>query len=291
MRFPRVLVLGATGRIGGILRQVWPRLGARGEILWQTRQEREEPGWIRVDPLQEPEELALAAEGRDVILCLSGVVAPRATQEADPAAALEQNSTLAEAAIRAAAGTGARVILTSSAAVYGGGSGPMTEKAVPAPATPYGMSKLEMERRGVRLAAELGVPVTSLRIGNIAGVDAILGGWQPGFRLDRFPDGRTPRRSYIGLVTLARVLAELTTVPGLPPVLNIATPGTVEMGALLDAAGLDWTPRAPDDTALAEVCLSVDRLERLVTLPDGAGRPDRLVEEWRSLAPDTETER
>ena len=290
MRFPRVLVLGATGRIGGILRQVWPRLGAQGEILWQTRQDRDKPGWIRVDPLQEPEELARAAEGQEVVLCLSGVVPPRAAQEADPAAALNLNSALAAAAIRAGAASGARVLLASSAAVYGGGSGPLTEETAPAPATPYGQSKVDMEILATQLGAELGVPVTSLRIGNIAGADAILGGWRPGFRLDRFPDGQTPRRSYIGLVTLARVLAELTTVPSLPPVLNIAAPGTVEMGALLDAAGLGWTPRAPDDTALAEVCLSVRRLEHLVTLPDGAGQPDRLVEEWRSLAPDTEQE-
>lgn len=144
-----------------------------------------------------------------------------------------------------------------------------------------------MEARAAELGAELGVSVTSLRIGNIAGIDAILGGWRPGFQLDQFRDGRTPRRSYIGLVTLARVLGDLV-APGivpdtLPEILNVAAPGTVEMGALLDAAGLAWTPRAAPEGAIARVCLSTRVLERFTPLSDTDGTASAMVAEWRSL--------
>ena len=140
-----------------------------------------------------------------------------------------------------------------------------------------------MERQGARLAAELGVRVSSLRIGNIAGLDAILGGWRPGFQLDRFPDGRTPRRSYIGVETLARVLGDLAAAPDLPAVLNVAAPGAVEMGALLEAAGLGWTARPAPATAIAEVRLGVQALERVTDLTQAEGLPATLVTQWRKL--------
>ena len=186
MHFPPILVLGATGRIGGLLRKTWPEAAAR----WQTRRGVPGPGWVRCDPLADPGGLA------------------------------------------------------SSAAVYGAQAGLLAETAPPAPLSDYARIKIGMEQQGAELGQSLDVPVCALRIGNIAGVDAILGGWRVGFRLDRFEDGTTPRRSYIGVKTLARTLLALSRCRDLPPVLNVAAPGVTEMGALLDAAGLDWT-RSP----------------------------------------------
>ena len=254
MQFSRVLVLGATGRIGGILRAY---VGDAGDFRWQARGAAPSdagPGdWVICDPLHNPAGLARAAEGCGAILCLSGVTHARLAQ--DGGADLAQNSDLALAAIRAGAAVGARVrvLLTSSAAVYGAQSGSLAEDAPLRPANAYGVAKVEMEERGAVLGAELGVAVTSLRIGNIAGLDAILGGWRPGFRLDRFADGRSPRRSYIGLATLARTLRELPLMEGLPGALNIAEPGMVEMGALLDAASLAWEAQEAPETAIPEV--------------------------------------
>ena len=149
------------------------------------------------------------------------------------------------------------------------------------PVSDYGRAKAEMERRGAALAAELGVQVCALRIGNIAGVDAILGGWKPGFQLDQFVDGRTPRRSYIGVVSLARVLGDLMLAENLPQALNLASPGVAEMGALLDAAGLTWVPRPAPSEAIEEVCLSTRALQRVSRLEtvSAAG----LVEQWQHL--------
>ena len=54
------------------------------------------------------------------------------------------------------------------------------------------------------------------------------------------------------------------------------------MGALLDAAGLAWTPRPAPAGALPEVALDVAALQRLC--PVAPAGPAELVAEWRALA-------
>ena len=269
-----VLVLGATGRIGRVLRQCW---AGQGDILWQSRRPQEGAGWAVVSPLDDPGALRDAASGRQ-ILCLAGSVPSRGGP-------MDDNIRLVEAALQSA-DPGARVLLTSSAAVYGAGSGPLPETSALAPANGYGRAKAAREAAAARLAAARGVRACALRIGNIAGLDAALGGWHPGFRLDSFPDGATPRRSYIGLCTLARVLAALLNAPELPPVLNVAAPGTIEMGELLNAAGCECRLRPAPQEAIARVELDVRLLTAL--LPEGllsAADAAAMVREWSSLEP------
>lgn len=296
MRIPRVLVLGATGRIGAILRKCWPVGGIGGgigaDILWQTRHPIDGSGattgcavgesWVTLDPLIQPDALARAATGCSAILCLAGVVSePDLGPDLGRNGRMDDNSALAEAAVRAGAAARAQVVLASSAAVYGNQPGVLTESASLAPMSDYGRAKVRMETRAAALAAELGVRVCALRIGNIAGIDAILGGWAPGFRLDQFADGRTPQRSYIGLRTLARVLGDLMVAKHLPGVLNIVSPGVIDMGALLDAADLAWEPRPAPQSAIAQLCLSTRALERFTSLQEAS--TDTLVAEWRAL--------
>ena len=274
---PKLLVLGASGRIGGILRRFW----SHESVAWQRRAG-PAPGWAIFDPLAEPDALARAASGCHAILCLAGVVPGQVGRGGN----LGDNTTLAKAAVRAGAASGASVFLASSAAVYGAAKGVLAENMAPTPVSDYGRAKVAMERRGAALAAELGVRVCALRIGNIAGVDAILGGWRPGFQLDQFGDGRTPRRSYIGVKTLARILGDLVLgdlmlVEDLPPALNIAAPGVVEMGALLDAAGLAWTPRPAGQAAIEQVCLSTRALEKVSRLETMSA--EALVKEWHGF--------
>lgn len=283
MPFPQVLVLGATGRLGTILRRFLPPAG-RGRMRWQARREMPGPGWLFFDPLADGAALARAAEGCDAILCLAGVTPARAASGAE----LADNAALARAAVRAAGQGGCpRVLLASSAAVYGRARGLLREDMAPAPVSDYGRAKALMEERAAEAGAREGVAVTSLRIGNVAGADAILGGWRPGFRLDRFPDGRTPRRSYVGPATLARVLADLLAAPGrLPGALNLAAPGVVEMGALLDAAGLGWRARPAPPEAVAEVRLDLSRLLRLTSFAPAESRPETMVAQWHALEED-----
>jgi len=288
--FPRILVLGASGRLGAMLRQIWPA----GQGLWQARPGSESglgqggAEWLRFDPLGEPAALSAAAARADAILCLAGVTPAAAARGAD----MGDNIALGLAAVRAGArgddGAGVPVLLASSAAVYGAQGGLLSETAPLVPVSAYGRAKAGMEARAADLAAELGVAVTSLRIGNVAGADVLLGGWRAGFALDRFADGRTPRRSYIGPATLARVLGDLAARAmrrrDLPGALNIAAPGAVEMGALLDAAGLAWAPRPAPQGAIPEVALDVTALAGLVPLDPKAGTAQMLVAEWRALA-------
>ncbi|APG49368.1 NAD-dependent epimerase/dehydratase family protein [Phaeobacter porticola] len=281
MRFPPTLrpalILGASGRIGGILRHQWASAGA--DLRWQRRArpdgaETEVQGWHVFDPLADPEALAEAARGAAAILCLAGPVPGGAAGHDLSARQLVQHRDLALAALEAAAhvrdagagagvetGTGApRVLLASSAAVYGAAPGSLSEDTPLAPVAPYGAAKAEMEQAAQARAAELGLEITLFRIGNIAGLDAILGGWRAGFCLDQLANGQTPRRSYIGPRTLAEVLAALLRCPDLPQVLNIAQPGAVAMGDLLQAAGLEFARRPAPAQAIAEVQLDVARL-------------------------------
>lgn len=281
MPFPALLVLGATGRIGQVLRHCWA--GEADRVLWQGRHRPAGAAgaWAIHDPLRDTGAGAQAAQGRAVILCLAGVTPAQAARGAD----FEDNLRLAEAAIRAGAVSGARVLLASSAAVYGNRPGLLGETLPPAPINAYGRAKARMEAQGAALAADLGVRLTSLRIGNIAGLDAILGGWRAGFELDVLPDGTAPRRSYIGLSDLARALGAVVAAPELPAVVNIACPGTVAMGDLLDAAGLGWSARTAPAGVIARVELDTARLAALSPVGAVPAEPAALVADWRRLKP------
>ena len=217
---------------------------------------------LELDLLADGAKGAEVAQGADAAICLAGVVPGRGD--------LAHNTDLAIAAIDAAANSSvSTVILCSSAAVYGRGDSAWKEDVRATPISAYGEAKLHMEQEARDHAAKSGLRVCSLRIGNIAGADAILGGWTPGFTLDQLPDGTTPLRSYIGPRGFAAVLANLVAqADQLPDVLNLAVPKPVRMGDLLNSAGLSWSPRAASEDTIAEVVLNVDRLQELVTIDD-----------------------
>jgi len=273
----RVLVIGATGRLGRMLQWGWR---ARSDLapVWQSRRAVARPGWVQADPLGDAAGLAAVCAGADAVLLLAGTT-PGSGQD------LALNRALALAARDAAGAT--PLLVASSASVYGRARGPCREDDRCAPGSAYGRAKLTMEQ--AVLAG--GGPVTCLRIGNVAGADQILGQLTPGapaLVLDQFPDGRTPRRSYVGPAGLARILADLVALARagtrLPPVLNLACPGTVEMGALLDAVPHGWTARPAGPDAIAEVALDTTRLAALVPLGPGCGQAPALVAEWRDYA-------
>lgn len=269
----QILVMGAGGRIGKILRTCWPQ----GLALWQIRQPSCQPDWITVSPLAEPEALAAAAQQRqvDTILCLAGVTRPIRHKE------MRDNVDLALVAVRAGAVARARVVLCSSSAVYGKTPGLLSETTPVAPITDYGAAKAQMEIEALTLAAELNVPTCCLRIGNVAGADAALGGWTPACQMDQYPDGATPARSYIGPQTLARVMRDMCARSDLPDVLNVAAPGLIQMGDLLTAAGRAWAPRPAPESALREVELDVTRLTRLI--PIAPATPEALAQDCQNL--------
>lgn len=276
-----VLVLGSTGRIGRVLRHVWHRMPQGKTVpIWQSRERG--AGLFHWDILSGP---CPGLPQGGVVLCLAGVTRGTVDQ-------LEANTTIAMAACRAAEAYGARhVFLASSAAVYGPSAEALTEDMALAPLGAYGKAKARMERAGLAWAKGAKPGLTLLRIGNVAGLDALLGG----LRQDRpavldpvSGQAGGPRRSYIGPVSLARLLFRLAEMAAagspLPQVLNIAAAPPVSMASLLDAAGAPWRygPENPD--VLPCVALSTARLRAI--LPDHvpAADPAALVAEWREVA-------
>lgn len=252
-----VVVLGAGGRLGRLLAPRWP-----DGVRWLTRAD--------VDVL-DAGALAHALTGASAVLCLAGV-----TNGTDRAMSL--NTTLARAALDAAARAQAgRVFLFSSAAVYGAQGGRLPEDGPTAATSDYGEAKIAMEE----MAATHPHPSTVLRLGNVAGADAILDRWRPGFALDTFPDGSTPKRSYIGPDTLVRALRTLAGQHDLPAILNLCAPGCVEMGALLDAAGLAWAHRPATDKTIGEVWLDTRVLETIVAFSPTDSTPAGIVADWQ----------
>ncbi len=269
-----VALLGASGRLGQMISALWP-----DDTPLVRHSTQQKPGFLVFDLTLESERAARALEGGRAVICLSGVTDARVRATGD---VYSRNTDLALAAVRAAQQSGAgRVFLASSAAVYCAQGGVLSEEGLCTPISDYGRAKLEMEQTVLSEAKVLGHPVTALRIGNVAGADAILGGWHEGMQIDQLPDGRAPRRSYIGPHTLTRVLHQLCQADQLPDVMNIAAPGAIEMGDLLDTAGLPWQPRAAGPGVIEEVTLDTKRLAAHVPLPALAGSAQELVAEWR----------
>lgn len=156
------LVLGAGGFFGGWIRRVFEAGGGRVTAPARDRLDLTDPKAVAA---------AVAAARPDVIVNAAGMSSPRACHE-DPAGCLEANVAgtfnLLEAA--AAEAPGARLVLLSSAAVYGPGAGELlTEEDLPAPRSAYGASKLAAEMLTGQYVREGRLEATTLRVFNLAG--------------------------------------------------------------------------------------------------------------------------
>lgn len=256
---------GGTGRLGRLLHAAW---AGQGGLAWPGRPGAD-GGWP-----------GFQAPPGAVILHLAGVTRPGDT----PFAA---NLDLARHLVAAASRIGAaRVLFASTVAVYRPGPEPMDEATPPDPQSDYGRSKLAAEEILARGLAPLGIRLTVLRIANVAGADALLGGAsaRPGQTvvLDPVPGQPAgPERSYVGPLTLARVLAALAARADLPPVLNLAQPGALGMADLVAAAGLPWSWGPARSGTVPRVVVDVARLAALVPLDPAT--PDGLVAELAAL--------
>lgn len=262
------LILGAGGRIGRAFRILeagghWPEAE---RPLWHARAHGDYSWNILSEPAPRDERLASAS---GMIVLAGG----RAGGDLPPGEA----AALVDAALDLAAREGiGPVLLCSSQAVYGAAPGPHSENDPIAPQSPYGLAKRAMEEAA-------GTDACCLRIGNVAGCDMLLRNAALGpVTLDRFSDGNSPRRCYIGPLSLARVMIGLLRAGrDLPAVLNVAAPGTVSMSALLDAALVRFVWRPAPEGALPDLRLDLSRLAGLVPLNPDWGEPGTLVSEAR----------
>ena len=260
-------------------------MGVAQSLIWQGRNAAPN-GFLKWDMLVEPYPGPPLTSG--IVLNLAGVTP-------GPGRDVDQNVPLALVACNVAKQAGARhVFIVSSAAVYGPGTGTdLTEDTPLNPINPYGRAKVAMEIAVQQWqAAQTGrtPAITILRIGNILGLDALIGAASPtkSVILDPVPDALGgPVRSYIGPCSLAQVLAQLCYAAlqskPLPSVINIAAAPPVAMAALLDVANQPWHYGPPNPAVVARVVLATDRLQAIAPLPPSAGLPSTMIAEWHTL--------
>ena len=166
----RILVTGHTGFLGSVL---VPELEAAGHQLTGLSLSGGGDG-IACD-LTDPVATAAALEGLkpEVVIHLAGITSERVARE-DPDAAFRANTgstwNLLEAVTtRDGEGGAGRIVLGSSAAVYGGAGGVLKETTRVDPVTPYGASRAAAEIVAGQYGRWTATPVSMVRLFNLTG--------------------------------------------------------------------------------------------------------------------------
>lgn len=287
MRLSRLLVVGATGRVGALVLPFW-QASSLPILLQHRKRETTLPVTQRIlwDPSVSNSVLKnwiAQNETPNCMVIFSGVV-PGSEQD------LFLNSEIALSYIRAAEELSIpKVLLASTSAVYGNYlDRPFSEQDETRPVTAYGKSKLEMERACISYQNSKKMEITILRIGNVAGADALLTNViaQPQRKIFIHQDvnGSTPLRSYIGPETLAYVIAKLANFDRkLPRILNIGAPSPVEMKSLADAASVTWCAKHPEDSASQIITLDTTLLWRLIPKVKSLSEPTEMIRQLKSI--------
>ena len=270
-RIKQTLVVGASGRVGRLLARAWVLAGQAPTLQHRGAGLAADLPQVAWHPLAE---VALEPGRFRAMIVLAGAV------RGD----MGLNAQLAAACCAAAVQAGIeQVVLASSSAVYGVNGGLDCQEDTPSrPVNDYGRAKLEAEAVAERWRAQ-GLAITALRIGNVAGADALLGGMQPGqpTKIDCFADGTGPVRSYIGPISLADVLARLLG-QDLPPVLNIGAPNPVAMADLAQAAEADWHYQPAPATAYQRITLDCSLLAQHYSFTENQSDAAAMVAEWQA---------
>jgi UDP-glucose 4-epimerase len=170
----KVLVTGGAGFIGSHLVQALLDCGHQVRVLDSLTTGREEnlealPVDLRIGDIQHPAVVMQAVRGIDFVFHLAALVSV-AESMADPLGCYAVNLTgslnvlaaSAEARVR-------RVVLASSAAVYGNVEGCIDESTPTRPVSAYGASKLAMEGAAWLYSSAYGLPTVCLRLFNVYG--------------------------------------------------------------------------------------------------------------------------
>lgn len=278
-----VLLVGASGRVGQLVRYHW-RDHSMPKLIEQYRSRKVSEDYIVWDPLGSTNPLLDGVAkfgGFSAMICLAGVVP-------GPQNDLNQNRELAVSCIKAALSAGiSRVLIASSSAVYGEGSGvPFLESASLEPTNDYGIAKLEMEQ-ACESWREEGIDLCILRIGNVAGADALMTNIakvcpEDAIDIDIFPDGRGPIRSYIGAKTLAEVLISLCQYSQrLPPIVNVGAPVPISMDALAQASEQRWRHRDPAKAKQQSIILDCSLLGSIHPFKEIDSQPYEMISQWK----------
>lgn len=265
----RVLLIGSSGRVGQLVSQSFDLISSGGvELVRQSRSGNPSSSKnLNWDPSAGPEALLAWIEefgSIDVFWMLAGVTGTQSSN-------LSQNAEIAEYILDAALiARPNRILLASSSAVYGFLSdAPYHESGECSPANLYGESKLLMEK-----VAEsdkyADLEVSSLRIGNIAGADALVTNAKAlacgeCLSIDMFANGLGPLRSYIGPMRFTQVLISLSrATTRLPKVLNIADNSPIYMETLAKGLGYNWRYKACSNEHIQNITMDTERLDAIL---------------------------
>jgi len=261
----RVLLLGANGKLGQMVRYFWPKTdelitlarNAQADIVWSIDQNMD------------------AFPKADVVLALWGQT--KVTQES-----LNENADLAAAAQRIGQKVGAKMVIhASTAAVYRPTRTPSRESDLPSPQNLYGQSKVMMEQSP---ALGDGPSAVVLRIGNVIGADGLFNAIRAGgaIVLDTFEDGKGPLRSYVTPDFLTDALWRLSQMhpQDIKSPLNISQRPDLWMEDILQALGQSYTMREAPKGANQYACLDSTCLYSLLDLSQDEKTVQDLLAPW-----------
>lgn len=276
--------MGANGRAGRLLAKAFAQC-SKLTVHTHARRGSHDLIWDPIAQSKQPfEEFRVGHRTLDAVFLFFGPGSHATPEE------LSVSSKSAVNAFKAAISANIpRVIIASTSAVYHPGVN-LTESSPINPAGSYGTIKHDFEREIGRLDNG-SANVSLLRIGNIAGADALLeqavGNAQEGrISIDKFSDGMAPIRSYISPITLAKVLETLALYPDpIPPVLNVGATPPMHMLDLASTANLDWTWRdaPPEKAHLQRITLDCSLLAKLIGPQKLMTSPKAIIADLRQL--------
>ena len=273
------VVIGSSGRLGRMLRARWrvkPDLPFRpiyqsrdplasADLVWSSLTGAAGFATDLQKILGAPRQSVEGVElQNDSVMVVFAGVTPSSSGN------LEDNTPITRACLQAASAANiTRVLIASSSAVYGTThpDSALTEGMSLTATSVYGRQKQQMEQL-CALSEWASLQISVLRIGNVAGADALMLNHAKAptelLELDIFADGKSLRRSYIGPETLADVIQSLIMAPQpLPKVLNVSAPLPIYMDDLAQAAGIAWRPRAAPEGLRQQITLDTSLIETL----------------------------
>ena len=279
--------MGASGRVGQLIASAW----AKRDSPWHTVPLQYRSPQTLFHSRNIPWDIADGPDGLlkwmdrfgalETLIVMAGVT-PATSSD------MTLNIVIAKAYLDAARVAGIkRVLLASSSAVYGFSDGsPMSETHSCAPVNTYGKSKLDMEAMACVVAEDTNIEICCLRIGNVAGADALLlnaptATPETPLIIDRFPNGAGPLRSYIGPTQIGDVLAKLACHQGtLPSVLNVAGTAPIHMEELAIAAALPWRYSTVLHSPHQSITLDCSVLAALIDMPRSTHDAKMITLDW-----------
>lgn len=289
-----LLIVGASGRIGRMLEDHLERRRPEGvsvRLLSRAAAWASDPDAFcaRHSWPKSPGEAGDSFEWAETVVNLAGLTPTAGAQAPDAAEFAAANVDLTLEVI-ARSRNARRILLASSAAVYGApavGQTLFDESDMTNPVNAYGVSKQQME---TAVSALDDPRLCAVRIATVAGADqliqnALRSRAADPLKLDRFASGSGPVRSYIGPDSLAAGFLSLCLAPArLPPVINLAHPAAVPMEDLLRALSeqgvpIHWQMQEARPGAIETVLLATSRLEAIHSFADSGDPVAALARE------------